>query len=106
MFLEEKKLGENQVTLEPWRQILLEAAEELDRSGWCQGLMFDTEGRRCAAGAMAAVWAALLGRPSDCSKAESAMCAVVGPIAQWNDSPGRTKEEVQEMMRFVANHHG
>lgn len=47
MFLQDKQSGE----LEPWRQLMLNAVDEIERRGWCKRLV-DSTGRVCARGGL------------------------------------------------------
>jgi hypothetical protein len=47
MFVDEKRQGEVTVT-EPWRQVLLDAADLIDRHGWCQKTAQNAKGNICA----------------------------------------------------------
>lgn len=38
--------------LEPWQKILLDAAEILEKNGWCRGHYVAPDGRHCAVGAL------------------------------------------------------
>lgn len=41
-----------EIKTEPWRQLLLDAADLIDRIGWCQHTPRDDNGRVCAAEAL------------------------------------------------------
>ena len=105
MFQDEKKFGEAQVELQPWQRVLLDAADLLERDGWCQHRTRDDCGRYCALGAVQ-----LVGHYSPFFKlvfddfriAERVLYSVVGPIPAWNDQPGRTREEVCAALRQAA----
>ncbi len=88
--------------------VLREAAETLELVGWCQGILTNDRGQYCAAGAIrravnegnyqnegAAVTA--------CVSAVETLEAEVGQtIVDWNDTPGRTSDEVIAAMRYAA----
>lgn len=86
--------------LEPWRQVLLDAAK-IVRQGWCQKAI-ERDGAYCAIGAMNM---AEFGDAFSC-KGNSAYGklwdAVGGSVATWNNAPGRTAEEVASTMEKVA----
>ncbi len=94
-----------EVKLEPWRQMLLDAADLLERDGWCQQAYQDGDGHHCALGALDAVvgmaelktidWVAF-------SKANERLFGAVGQITHWNDARGRTAEEVISTLRKIA----
>jgi hypothetical protein len=50
MFIDEKRQGEITVepAIEPWRQILLNAADLIDRHGWCRKTAQNAKGNICA----------------------------------------------------------
>ena len=77
-------------------EILAEAARLVER-GWCQGTYRDTDGRVCLVGALNEA----SGRP--CTYLDEAWNAVCLEIPQgpsdWNDTPGRTAEEVATALR-------
>jgi hypothetical protein len=83
--------------LPPERQVLLDAANILEEQGWIRGNLCRPEGY-CILGAM------------DAAKPPAAAMVIafmrlekkLGPPAQWNDTPGRTKEEVIAMLRETA----
>ena len=91
------------IKLEPWRQLLLEAADILERRGWCQKHLIDVRGRMCTVGAMTSVWDIEADWDmSVVSEAQDELTKVVGPLVEWNDTKGRTKEEVLKTLRYVA----
>ncbi len=107
MYLELKQPGEAPIapppTLDPWRQLLLEAAVLIERKGWCQKHLMDVKGRMCTIGAMTSVWDLESDWNMDViSLAQDKLTAVVGPLVEWNDTDGRTKAEVVEVLRYVA----
>ena len=85
-------------------EVLVKARNLLDRDGWTQGRFGDVGGPYCARGAL--VVAAGAPRPATvppsrhCGALNSAyhlLQLIVGVEtigADWNDTPGRTKEEV------------
>lgn len=92
----------NQVTKTP-AMVLREAAAIIERDGWCQGDYRDGK-KRCAVGAIADA------RPPDWpdrlfDAVDSAIEAVVGTaiLPDWNDAPGRTKDEVIAALLSAAN---
>jgi len=81
-------------------EALAKAADLLEQDGWCQGVLIDHYGRRCLLGA---IEAARLEDTSDAlfSPICNAIQAELGganPIS-WNDTPGRTQEEVVTLLR-------
>lgn len=86
--------------------LLRRAADLIDADGWCQGVWMNSAGGRCLDGALGAV-----GFPDDWDvyrEAREALTTpelvegVVGPIG-WNDTPGRTQEEVTALLRSTAD---
>lgn len=91
-------------TIEPWRQVLLDAADLLEREGHCKG-QFYAEGARCTIGAICKVTTNAITKPlgSGVPEAIGRLCNVAGPyIPDWNDAPGRTAFEVIATLRAVA----
>lgn len=81
--------------------VLDAAADLLDRDGWCQGYDKDDDGRYCARGATKAA------ASSDTLVGAGARIALTQRlpthnIPAWNDTPGRTQEEVTSTLRRVA----
>ncbi len=86
--------------VQPWQETLLDAADQLERRGWCQGRTVDNEGRMCALGALIAV----AGHAThDEWLAHVKLQEVVGDrVDLWNDAPERTKEDVVAAFRQAA----
>jgi hypothetical protein len=94
--------------------LLLKAAEYLDETGWCQRVFRDNQGQNCIAGAVA------LAKPtpgsyglSGCSLdpvlsemldriQEALGVHEWGEVVAFNDAEGRTKEEIQALLRRAA----
>lgn len=82
-------------------EFLRRAADVLEEDGWCQGRGTDGQGRHCAVGAMCSV-------AVDHGQATSVhllplRARLEGPLSDWNDEPGRTKEEVLALFRNTAD---
>ena len=99
--------------LEPWQQILQGAITYLETYGWCQKEMFqhspdvmNTPPAACMIGALSRI------NPNaylDNCKAYMAVQDTIGGhrmIAYWNDTPGRTKEEVIAVLRKAMTSKG
>ncbi len=95
---------------EPWRQVLRDAADLIDRIGWCQHTLRDRNGRVCAAEALmrvayathdpAATYAVAMIRLSDfVASGEQFPQAVL----DWNDAEERTAGDVTGTMRACAD---
>lgn len=84
--------------LPPERQVLLDAADILEERGWIQGFSRTSDGY-CIMGALDAASAVT-------EPARNALFMLAykigGPVPQWNDTPGRTKEEAIAMLRETA----
>lgn len=88
--------------LEPWRQWFLKAAEYIRTHGWCKYQARADDGRVCTMGALYYV----------CPKnhhedARDHLEKFLGKqasqgIPAWNDTPGRTKEEVIAALESAA----
>ena len=93
---------------EPWRQVLLHAADLIDRIGWCQHTECDDKGRVCAAEALMRVAYATHDMASTYSFAICRLSYFVtsgrqsGAAIAWNDAEGRTAAEVTGAMRACA----
>lgn len=111
MYLEEKSRGTGlQEPVAPWRKVLLEAAERIERQGWCQYQFCDQRGRMCVSGAIYQIvrlpryhgW--FLDGFTDTARLaqrimeENLQCS----MAEWNDEEGRTKQQVVDKLREVA----
>jgi hypothetical protein len=81
----------------------------LVQHGWCQGLMYDAQGRHCLLGASLAVLAAGYGTQREANRAvtrlmEGALGEMPGirSVAEWNDKPGRTAAQVHRALDVAA----
>jgi hypothetical protein len=87
---------------------LLKAASHIEDHGWCQNTVRTTEGRVCVAGAIFAV----TNNDANPDPLRNCMFAAFrvaigcapdgGGIPNWNDQPGRTKDEAVAKLRAVA----
>lgn len=90
--------------------ILATAADILEADGWCQGVARDQAGRHCALGAIGTAahkdGANLLTREAfELQDAATDMLQAhleVDWVHEWNDKPGRTKDEVVQALRAAA----
>ena len=104
MFVEHKEAGESTPVLDDASRLLLRAAALIEERGWCQGAYFSGE-RLCAMGAL---HMASGGRIGDAFTAVGSVAIerlwkkLPTVIPDWNDRPGRTKEEVVAKLRAVA----
>lgn len=111
-----------EVTTEPWRDLLLKAADIIEEKGWIKG-SYHHSGGACAVGAIALAanldWVYLAeersaGFQGPATEAVTHLLAQVNKrpglfnrkydnVQRWNDDTGRTKEEVVAAMRKAAN---
>ena len=96
MFVEHKAPGEVR-ELDGASNNLLRAASLIEKRGWHQGSLFK-DGRYCIVGAISNVRNSI----EEMVMAWSLMDQSVGNAAMWNDTPGRTKDEVVAKLRAVA----
>jgi hypothetical protein len=106
---------EQQVTEEPWRQVLRDAASELKRRGHVKRELCDNHGRVCVRGA---IWAAVNGDVKSDSLSDAYLFGLPPPLfieadnrlfaflgenpAIWNNADERTKAEVVSALRAAA----
>jgi hypothetical protein len=84
----------------PWRKILWDAANLIERRGWIQHRTFSEQGY-CIYGAINEIGMAELSRYRHSAK--SHLRRHLGAnIATWNDSRARTKEQVLAKLREAA----
>lgn len=101
-------------------EVLDGAADVIERDGWCQNDLTSDDGRHCLMGAIGAHlgtlsesgWWNLLAFDEVESKITAARDAAalaaqidVGPgmnVANWNDAPERTEQEVLDALRLAA----
>jgi hypothetical protein len=108
MYVEEKKQGETNI--DDVGKVLLDAADYIERHGWCQHIYQDHAGKVCAAGALLHVAIPDTYHPTVREKASLALLALaklkkyLGTdwIGSWNDMRGRTKEQVVAALRGAA----
>lgn len=109
MFQEDRSVGPAVVTpIEPWRQVLLDAAQRIRERGWCRGTVCDSKGRNCAIGAIHK-YTRVNGivthpsTPGEFYPAQRQFAKIVGgSVSRWNDLPGRTQEEVIAALEAAA----
>ncbi len=84
--------------LDPVARTLLDAADYIDKHGWCQGQSWDLVGQVCAG------WA--IYRSSQRFQHQAAAKLRnhlhIADIASWNDHHGRTQDEVTAALRAAA----
>jgi hypothetical protein len=89
--------------------VLDDAADYIEKHGWCQNRLTDIAGRVCAAGAIrAALGIAESEIPGDTYHAVRHAIYRVAPLTHevplpsWNDAPDRTEQDVLDMFRAAA----
>ncbi len=90
------------VNAEPWRQVLLSAANLIERIGWCQHTERDSKGRVCASEALMRVAADDVASYALAVTRLSDFVAAPMSVPEWNDVEGRTATEVKNAMRICA----
>jgi hypothetical protein len=121
MFVEDKAIGEPQTkSVDEVGQVLLAAADLIERCGLHQRFYFGRMGEYCAWGAIGTVVGLDRGalqlayhmhndyRINPHSTIHKAVARLEThlhgvPLAEWNDHLGRTKEEVVTVMRSAAH---
>jgi len=78
---------------------LLEAIDVLEKRGWCQRALANSNGNVCMAGAVQAT-----NRPESVrDNTLKSLHKTLGMlISHWNDTPERTKDEVTAKLREIA----
>jgi hypothetical protein len=109
MFVETKREGEIAVPVEPWRALLLRAADYMERHGHCKKVL-RYEGAVCLRGALwfcdGDKWVNLA-RELLVTEAGRAVKEYLNlpefhDEISWNNAPERTKQEVITAMRAAA----
>ncbi len=93
---------ETPVTVEPWRNLLLDAAEIIRLGGWCQGEFIAFTGAVCMAGAISEAAREGMYDGDVYETAYNRISRSVRSPIDWNDTPGRTKDEVVDLLEKVA----
>jgi hypothetical protein len=115
-YKEKPMLHDPRHDLPEWKRILLRAHEIIEERGWCQHVLQAEDGRVCLEGAVRIASGVKLFRSrtgrithaSDDAHLPAALNAIrmlqrqllsaKGPW-EWNDQPGRTKDEVLKLIR-------
>lgn len=105
--------------VEPWQKLLLEAANLIERKGWCKDSYHDSLGRYCAIGALNMVSGLLpqmsviagvmnvkgfsVSLPRREAEAKLKMYLHIrGPVENWNDKKGMNGANVIKALRAAA----
>jgi len=79
------------------KEHLAKARELLEEKGWCQGTLRDEQGRLCVTGA---IIVSSGGYPRLAYKMTDILSKKLGEdLTHWNDTFGRTKEEVIALLK-------
>lgn len=105
--LYDKKWDKPLVVADPASDLLRKAADKIERCGWCQGTAQTYYGSFCALGALEHAQHAAGLHISVYFEAVSRLIDLLrltqpASIATWNDTKGRTKEQVVSAMRDAA----
>jgi hypothetical protein len=93
------------------REALLKAALLLEAEGWAQGMSQGADGGYCLSQAIVEVTGIFMGASNgakvwgaavDLVAQEVGVASVAGLVG-WNDVPGRTQQEVVDLLRRVAS---
>lgn len=95
-------LSETKYLVDEVGQVLLDAADYIEKHGWCQGNYCDPLGRVCALGALNIVSCGIPNHTEGIAINAAIRLMWNLRITQWNDHPERTKEEVIAALRKVA----
>ena len=107
-------LLETKPEIEPWRQVLLDAADRMEVRGHCKYMLVDDEGRNCAQGAIfdfrvgeSGSWDNFLNGDAFTTAATKfndwvEMQHHSGGTVTWNNSPQTTGAEVIAALRACA----
>lgn len=93
--------------LEPWRQLLLDAADTIDERGHAKGVLENRNGGVCLVGALYVAGHGTRRALSPAGQvALDRMCGFmnlpVWRLVNWNNAPERKADEVTGMMRAAA----
>jgi hypothetical protein len=86
-------------------EVLLKAADILERDGWCKYSLHDGQGRHCVAGAILLAVAGSPGGDALRNEARQLLGQHLSfwpTIESWNDLPWRTRNQVLAKLRAAA----
>lgn len=103
MLFDEKRWGkpiEMPEDTEAWRQVLLSAAEVIEKKGWCRYHIEDAEGHVCLLGALNRAD----GRPRDKDMAKDKLRKYLGVyyIHSWNDERWSSRPVLEALREAAA----
>lgn len=93
-------LSETDLLVDEVGRVLLAAADYIEAHGWCQGRVEDDAGNVCAIGGIDKACNGYWIRANTRERFRSYLGR--GLISNWNNAPGRTKEEVVHALRSAA----
>lgn len=102
------KKWDKEVKVDEVGEVLLKAADYIEKYGWCQEAAFSPDGRACLLGGIYAACgglrrdAGLYDTPPNYDKAVSRIAKFAPNLGVWNDHPHRTKDEVVAVLRKAA----
>jgi hypothetical protein len=102
------KKWDKEVKVDKVGQVLLKAADYIEKHGWCQKEAFSPDGRACMLGGIYAACggefreAGLIDTPPNYDKAVERIVKFAPELGGWNDQPHRTKNEVVAVLRKAA----
>lgn len=105
--LYDPKWAATEIKLEPWQLVLLKAADIIEERGWIQGGAMAQNGAVCAAGAIYDA-CGVTGNPAALPLYREIYARVAqelqpyANIPEWNDTTGRTQQEVTSTLRKLA----
>jgi hypothetical protein len=102
MYVTDKSKGEQVVEVDEIGRVLLDAAEYIERHGWCQNQTWNEDGAVCAEGAILCAAGETHGYKPAARLGAYLDLMEVNEIADWNDAPSRTKSEVVAALREAA----
>lgn len=99
--------------LEPWRKILLDGADRVEKRGLAKGTLCDDRGRVCVRGGMLNTDGNGRRVYPNVSEADGRLAAwllrvpyrphdMPNMVSEWNNAPERTQAEVVDTMRACA----
>lgn len=102
------KKWDKEVKVDEVGEVLLKAADYIEKYGWCQSVAFSPDGRACLLGGIYAGCGGfsrdkvLPDVPPNYDNAVSRVAKFAPDLGYWNDQPCRTKDEVVAVLRKAA----
>ena len=95
---------EADVVTEPWRKVLLDAADYIEAHGLAKNTLCNERGQRCALGAIyeSTVYDDGVETPAKIGAHRRLTDYLGQPISSWNNAKGRTAAEVCDALRSCA----